>query len=144
MYEPWYSRGDPLQYLQTGAELSKKYPNVGNYKSQIFPLFPESWQEMLERSERTIKHILSHTSGNCLIVSHGFIVEGLICSMVPEHPHQKVPFCSITQISTSMNRETARRETEGKNQIAYKRNYFVKVLFDCRHLTYREKEVVYV
>ena len=85
--------------IQTQDFLRAEYPLIDwNYKSCVFPQYPESKAEVYSRTAATVKQLLTQFSSDILIVGHGASVFGATKSFIPDTPDFKVSLCSLTKV----------------------------------------------
>lgn len=79
--------------------LAVEYPLIDwNYKSCIFPQYPESKAEVYRRTAATVEQLVAQFSSDILIVGHGASVFGAIKSFIPNTSDFKVSLCSLTKV----------------------------------------------
>lgn len=106
------------------VELKANYPEIDeNYQSCVVPQFPETEQEMMERTGKTARLLLEKYSQNILFVGHGASVLGTTWELVSGNPAINASFCCLVKVN---------REGE---------NYELELNGDTSHLTDTEKTV---
>lgn len=79
--------------------LAKEYQAIDwSYKSQIYPIYPETKADVNRRAAATVKQLLSEYNEDILIVGHGASVFGVTQGLVANIPEAKVALCSLTKV----------------------------------------------
>ena len=84
--------------------LAEKYPVIDwSYKSFLTPNYPESRDDVNQRTAKTIQQLVADYSEDILIVGHGASVYGVTKGLVFDTPEQKVALCSLTKVIQNNN-----------------------------------------
>ena len=84
--------------------LASQYPRIDwQYQSHIIPQYPESEADVNQRTEKTIKQLVTEFKEDILIIGHGVSVYGATRGLVPKTPAFKVPLCCLTKIVNRKN-----------------------------------------
>lgn len=67
-------------------------------RSVVHPVFPESWEDMLERTARCIGTLLAQTRDDILIVGHGASMLGFAQALVGAEPRVNADLCALVKI----------------------------------------------
>ncbi|MEL6439246.1 MAG: histidine phosphatase family protein [Cyanobacteria bacterium J06621_8] len=79
--------------------LAREYPAIDwSYQSCKYPQYPETREEVYQRTAATIKQLVTKFSSSMLIVGHGASVFGAIKGLVPDAPEFKVSLCCLTKV----------------------------------------------
>ncbi|HIK36619.1 MAG TPA: histidine phosphatase family protein [Geminocystis sp. M7585_C2015_104] len=93
---PNWMTSPPL--LHPREELEGVYPRIDwRYVSQIFPVYPETEEEVLTRMRKMTELLVTQFSGHILVVGHGITVAGIVESLVGKVDISP-SFCSLTKI----------------------------------------------
>ena len=85
--------------------LEQKYPAIDwSYKSHLYPQYPETKEDVNQRSAATIEQLVSEYSKDILIVGHGASVHGVTYALVPDAEYSKVSLCSLTKVVRDSNK----------------------------------------
>ena len=88
---------NPLLNILTTSK--KKYLDVINldYQPQIYPQYPETLEEIYQRTAQTTKILMNYH--NPLIVGHSVAIQGMIGALLG-HEHQPItiPLCSLSKL----------------------------------------------
>jgi len=85
--------------VQTKEFLKSNYPAIDwSYQSHLHPQYPETKEEVNQRTAATIKQLVSEYSQDILIVGHGASVHGVTYGLVPDTEYFKVALCSLTKV----------------------------------------------
>jgi broad specificity phosphatase PhoE len=102
-------------------EAQKLFSRVeGSYQSQFELVYPEEEDAMMQRSKKTIQHLVEHFR-QCLIVTHAAPMYAMAVGLVGEHLDLDCSFCSVIKLV----------ETKGK--------WSVECAGDTSHLSCRPK-----
>ena len=105
--------------------LSMEYPLIDwNYKSAIIPRYPESKEEVYQRTSATVKQSLHKFDEDILLVGHGASVFGATKSLVTDIPEFRVSLCSLTKVVRNHNQ-----------------NWDLELCADNSHLSQTESQV---
>ncbi len=104
--------------------LSEQYPLIDcNYQSFCQPQYPETRAQLLQRTAKTVKHLVEEFSQDILLVGHGGSVFGMTKGLVPEVETFKVPLCSLTKV------------------VRQQGNWQTDLIADTSHLSQTEKTI---
>ena len=79
--------------------LQQKFPLIDwSYQSHLYPLYPETNEDVNRRTTATVKQLVSEYSEDILIVGHGASVYGATLGLVGDLPESKVALCSLTKV----------------------------------------------
>ena len=79
--------------------LKQKYSAIDwDYQSHLYPQYPETKEDVNQRTAATIKQLVSEYSEDILIVGHGASVHGVTYGLVPSAEYFKVALCSLTKV----------------------------------------------
>lgn len=105
--------------------LKAEYPLIDwNYKSGVTPRYPESKEEVNQRTSATVKQLLANFDEDILLVGHGASVFGATKSLVPDVPEFRVSLCSLTKVVRDKNH-----------------NWNLELCADSSHLSQTESQV---
>jgi len=97
----WHNKDwmDTKPLTQYPDNLEKKYLDVINldYQPQIYPQYPETLEEIYQRTAQTTKILMNYH--NPLIVGHSVAIQGMIGALLG-HEHQPItiPLCSLSKL----------------------------------------------
>ncbi len=98
----WYKREyfDPTgPVLIPMEEKINRFPEIDiSYTSGVYPVFPESFDEMESRVEKAVEHIVRNFTGNMLLVGHGASVDASVRFLVGEKIEVDSSLCCICKV----------------------------------------------
>ena len=78
-------------------DLKKQFPLINtDYKSIIYPEYPENQESLDSRTEKTLESITGKYSGSILIISHGSPIKSIFKTLTGAVPDEFQPMCSVT------------------------------------------------
>jgi len=86
--------------VMSPAQRAAAFPRVDvTYRSRVSPTYPETWDELMARSERTARLLCGQYEGALLLVAHGGSAIG-VCQGLLGDPDRKVdwPLCGLTKL----------------------------------------------
>ncbi|BAZ43590.1 phosphoglycerate mutase [Chondrocystis sp. NIES-4102] len=84
--------------------LATAYPLIDwSYQSYLLPQYPETEIAVNQRTQATIKELITKFSTDILIVGHGASVWGAIQGLIPDAPTFKVDLCCLTKIVSEVS-----------------------------------------
>ncbi|MGY6530427.1 MAG: histidine phosphatase family protein [Cyanobacterium sp.] len=103
----WHNKDwmDSKPLTQYPDNLEKKYLDIidWNYQPQIYPPYPETLEEIYQRSAKTIDILKNYP--NSLIVGHSVAIQGMIVALVKNESQPiTIPLGSITKLKFINNR----------------------------------------
>jgi len=97
----WFNPGwfpDRPEVIPSG-ECSARFPRIREPDtSVVHPVFPESWDELLERTARCINTLVEQTREDFLIVGHGASVLGFAQALVGGDPQVNAELCALVKV----------------------------------------------
>ena len=85
--------------------LAQKYSSIDwDYQSYFTPQYPETKEDVNQRTAKTIEKLVSEFSENILVVGHGATVHGVTYGLVPDTDYFKVALCCLTKVVRSGDR----------------------------------------
>lgn len=79
--------------------LVQKYPRIDlRYKSRIIPEYPESEEDILARTARTVQQLVLEFSEDILLIGHGASVLGTTRGLVGGNTEYRVALCSLFKV----------------------------------------------
>jgi broad specificity phosphatase PhoE len=99
--EAFFPRWFPvLPTLPSTVEFAGRFAHVDtHYRSAVLPQYPESTEQLRERTRKTILALASHTRGNLAIVSHGGAITSLCAGLVENGKSVHAACCCLIQIT---------------------------------------------
>lgn len=98
----WYKREyfDPTgPVLIPIQEKIKRFPEIDiSYSSGVYPVFPETFDEMESRVGKAVEHILQNFSEDMLLVGHGGSVDASVRFLVGEKVEIDSSLCCICKV----------------------------------------------
>jgi len=80
-------------------EKIKRFPEIDtSYSSGVYPVFPETFDEMEIRVGKAVEHILRNFSGNMLLVGHGGSVDASVRYLIGEKIEVDSSLCCICKV----------------------------------------------
>ncbi len=100
LFAKWFSKMPDLSPI---TELKKEIKWIDEtYKSVVIPSFPENEaKDTWERCARTMKKILTDTTGNILLVGHGASVAGLLKALTGTSENGNSNLCGLNRIEAT-------------------------------------------
>lgn len=82
------------------SELISLYPLIdSNYRSQIVPQYPETLNDVKQRTQAIINLLIQQFNGNILIIAHSVSIIGMAEALLNNNqPMKNPPLCSVTKI----------------------------------------------
>jgi broad specificity phosphatase PhoE len=96
----WFPVEPDLLPLERLAEV---FPRVdATYRSRVLPRYPESWDELVARSNRTVRLLADEFHGDLLVITHGGSLIGVGQGLLND-PHRQIdwPLCGLTKLVRS-------------------------------------------
>lgn len=104
--------------------LKERYPLLDlSYQTYIKPQYPETENQLYQRTAQVIQILVKNFSEDILIVGHGGSVLGIAKGLVEQNLTFKVPLCSLTKIVNLDN------------------NWEIELIADISHLSQTEKQI---
>jgi broad specificity phosphatase PhoE len=80
-------------------ELISLYPLIDSeYRSQIIPQYPETINDVEQRTQKTIEKLLQKFPGNILIIGHAVSITGIAYSLIGKEQKIQTNLCSVNKI----------------------------------------------
>lgn len=95
--EDWMETPPLTQYPDN---LEKKYLDIINwdYQPQIYPQYPETLEEIHQRTAQTARILTQYT--NPLIIGHSVAIQGIVKALLNKHYQPlTIPLCSLSKLS---------------------------------------------
>ena len=121
--------------------LEQQYTLIDNgYKSRIQPQYPETEQQLSQRTADTVNKLVAEFSEDILIIGHGASVLGMTKGLVSEDLAFKVSLCSLTKVV-----ECEQAEDESQKEKLYSlyrdRDWQIELTADISHLSQTEQQI---
>jgi broad specificity phosphatase PhoE len=85
--------------------LAKEYPRIDwNYTSYVIPKYPESEEEVNQRTADTARQLVAQFSQHILLVGHGASVVGATRGLVGENLTIKASLCCLVKLISNGNK----------------------------------------
>ncbi|MBP0018186.1 MAG: histidine phosphatase family protein [Cyanobacteria bacterium SBLK] len=79
--------------------LAKKYPRIDlRYESRVIPEYPESEEDVLARTGRTVQQLVLEFAEDILLIGHGASVLGSTRGLVGGNTGYRVALCSLFKV----------------------------------------------
>ena len=92
----WFS---PKPVLIPLEEKMKRFPEIDpSYKSHVAPVYPENFEEVESRVEKTVNRIMQEYGGNILLVGHGASVDAAAHALVGKDVEIFSPLCCLIKV----------------------------------------------
>ncbi|GAB4365507.1 MAG: histidine phosphatase family protein [Elainellaceae cyanobacterium] len=83
----------------TKQALAGRFPRINlSYHDRVLPAFPETWEMVLERAEKTIRQLVYEFSGDILVIGHGATVNAAALGLVTGEAEVSYGLCSLTKL----------------------------------------------
>lgn len=80
-------------------ELSIDFPRIlGQDDSAVIPRFPETWEDLLARTGKTIRTLASQTGDDILVIGHGASLLGFAQALLGEEPEINADYCALVKL----------------------------------------------
>ena len=81
-------------------DMKNEFPLINReYKSIVSAEYPESREELDERTEKALEKIIEKYKSNILIISHGSPIKSIYKSLIKTVPDDYQPMCSVSRFS---------------------------------------------
>ncbi|MBW4669877.1 MAG: histidine phosphatase family protein [Cyanomargarita calcarea GSE-NOS-MK-12-04C] len=118
---PRNSPGSILQLMPETSAINlllERFPRIDtSYTSSVVPKRMETWFELRERGQKTIRHLAENYPEDILIISHTSAIRPMVAGLVNNSPPINCPLCSLIKLV----------ETDDK--------WIVELNGDTKHLT---------
>lgn len=82
------------------AEMARRFPRVDpTYQSAVQPKYPETREDMLARTARTVQELARNFPGNLSLVGHGGSMGGLCAGLVGGNPTVHPALCCLVKVA---------------------------------------------